>query len=141
MKCSFFGHGDAPESIEPELKKVITELIEHGKVDTFYVGTHGNFDKMAYRVLLKMAQVYPIKVYVVLSSMPAKRAEVYGETIIPDGLENIPPRFGIDYRNRWMVKNSDYVITYVHRPFGGAAKYKEYAEKKNKIVVNIKIAL
>lgn len=141
MKCTFFGHADAPESIEKELEKVIAELIEKSGADTFYVGTHGNFDKMVYKVLLRLSDVYPIKFYVVLSSMPTKKTVTYKETIVPEGIEAVPPRFGIDYRNRWMVKNSEYVITFVNRPFGGAAKYKQYAEKQNKIVINIKIAL
>ncbi len=87
MKCTFFGHADAPDEIEETLQKVIIELIESGEVDTFYVGTHGNFDKMAYKILLKIKERYSIKVYAVLSSMPTKRTVAYKETIVPEGLE------------------------------------------------------
>ena len=36
-----------------------------------------------------------------------------------------------------MIEKSDYVVTYVHHSFGGAAQFKEIAEKKGKIVINI----
>lgn len=49
----------------------------------------------------------------------------------------VPRRFAIDKRNRWMIDHSDFVITYVSRSFGGAAKFKEIAEKKNRVVINI----
>ncbi len=49
----------------------------------------------------------------------------------------MPFRFGIEYRNKWMIENSDYVVTYVRRSFGGAAKFKALAERKKKNVINI----
>ena len=58
-------------------------------------------------------------------------------TLLPEGIETVPPRFAIEYRNKWMIDHSDIVITYVHRSFGGAAKFKELAEKKNKVVIQI----
>ena len=48
----------------------------------------------------------------------------------------VPPRFAIDYRNKWMIDHSD-VITYVRRSFGGAAKSKTLAAKKNKTVIEL----
>ena len=36
-----------------------------------------------------------------------------------------------------MVDKAEFVITYVEHNFGGAAKFKEYAIKKEKIVINI----
>lgn len=137
MKCTFFGHADAPESCEAELIRVITALIEKDGADTFYVGTHGSFDKMVYRVLFNLSKLYSIKFYAVLSAIPVKESQDYKETLVPEGLENVPPRFGIDYRNRWMIKNSDCVIAYVNRPFGGAAKFKNLAERRGKLIINI----
>ncbi len=139
MRCTFFGHADASDSVTKELERIVTKLVKTGMADTFYVGTHGNFDKMAYKILLELSGEYPIRFYVVLSSLPTKKTLTYKETIVPDGIENAPPRFGIEYRNKWMIKNSDCVITYVKRPFGGAAKFKAYAEKQKKKVINIEI--
>lgn len=36
-----------------------------------------------------------------------------------------------------MIEQADYVITYVTHSWGGAAKFKELAEKKGKTVINI----
>lgn len=36
-----------------------------------------------------------------------------------------------------MIEHSDYVISYVKYDIGGAARFKELAEKKNRIVINI----
>ena len=52
------------------------------------------------------------------------------------GFENVPPRFAIDHRNRWMINQSEFVVTYVRSP-GGAAKFKALAERKGKTVLEI----
>lgn len=70
----------------------------------------------------------------VLACLPRKEdAEEYGaDTLFPEGVENVPPRYAIDRRNRWMIDKADYVVTYVSTPSGGAAKFKMLAEKKRK---------
>ncbi len=76
-----------------------------------------------------------------LAYLPCKKYSTNEEepinTILPDGIETIPRKFAINYRNKWMVDQSDYVVTYVKYSFGGASKFKKLAEKKNKIVINI----
>ena len=54
-----------------------------------------------------------------------------------EGIENHLPRFAIAFRNRWMIKKSDYVVTYVTRSFGGAYKFKTLSVTKNKTVIEI----
>ena len=49
---------------------------------------------------------------------------------IPTGLKNTPPRYAISKRNMWMIDRSDIVITYTRGNAGGAAKFKETAQKK-----------
>lgn len=139
MKCTFFGHGDAPEEIRARLKEVIVDLIKNKDVDTFYVGTHGNFDNMAYSILRELKTIYHMNFFVVLPCVPVKENKYGNEinTIVPEGIENVPPRWGIIYRNKWMIKKSDYVIVYVTREMGGAAKFKKYAQKENKSIINI----
>ena len=56
-------------------------------------------------------------------------------TILPDGIEDVPPRFAISYRNKWMLEKADYVITYVTHPTGGAALFKTAAQKLGKTVI------
>jgi len=52
-------------------------------------------------------------------------------------METIHPRFAISWRNKWMIKQSDYVVTYITHSWGSAAQFAEKAEKKDKKVINI----
>ncbi len=137
MTCTFFGHKNTPKEKEPALQAALKDLIENRNVDTFYVGNNGNFDNMVFFTLLKLSSVYSIKFYVVLSYLPKKESDYMEYSILPDGIENVPPRFAISYRNKWMIEKSDCVVTYVTRPCGGAVKFKELAEKKGKTIINI----
>jgi len=135
MTCTFFGHRDCPDSIMPRLREALVRLITQEGVDRFYVGNQGNFDAMVYRVLCELRNIYPhIYVSVVLAYMPIEEiANKYGsDTILPEGIEAVPKRYAISWRNKWMIEHSEYVVTYVTRSFGGAAKFAEFAEKKGR---------
>ena len=54
--------------------------------------------------------------------------------VIPDVLAGVHPKSAITKRNRWMAENSDFVVTYVYRDFGGAYDAKKYALKLGKTV-------
>lgn len=112
-------------------------IVENKNVDTFYVGNNGNFDCMVCSVLSELSEKYPIKYYIVLAYVPKRKTENSELTILPEGIETIPPRFAISYRNKWMIGQSDYVVTCVSRSWGGAAQFKEHAEKKGKTVISI----
>ncbi len=142
MTCTFFGHRSAPSSIEGIIRATIERLILDKGVTRFYVGNNGNFDSMVYRQLKRLNAEHPhIRYYVVLAYMPTAKDELdiidYTETIYPEGLETVPPRFAISKRNEWMVENADIVVTYVKYSTGGAARAKMIAERKEKIVVEI----
>ncbi|MGN0468647.1 MAG: hypothetical protein ACI4GY_07995 [Acutalibacteraceae bacterium] len=140
--CTFFGHRDTPQEIESILKEILIDLIENKNVDLFYVGNQGKFDNMVRKnlKLLKCDYLY-INYMVVLAYMPGKNKENLQEdfldTVYPDVLETTPLQYAISKRNKWMIDNSDYVITYVEHSVGGAAKFKKIAEKKGKIVINL----
>lgn len=59
------------------------------------------------------------------------------DTFYPSALDNVPYRARIVARNEWMIKNSDYVVTYVEQNIGGAAESKSKAEKLCKKIINI----
>lgn len=134
MRCCFFGHRDIEENIEPLLIKTIEQLIELGVTD-FYVGNQGRFDNIVYRAFEKIENK-DVRLSVVLAYLP-KADNIYKNTIYPEGLENAPLRFAIFYRNKWMIENSDYVVAYIKRNFGGASKFYEMAKRKGKNVINI----
>ena len=138
-KCTFFGHRDSPSNIRGVLSAEIERLINEKDVNTFYVGTQGNFDRMAYSVLAELRKRYQhIKVYRVLAYMPKPGDNDTADTIVPEGIENAHPRYAIVYRNNWMIDHSDYVIAYVTHTFGGAYQAVERAKKKGKITIQIR---
>ena len=137
MVCTFFGHRDTPKEIEPTLRSALIDLIENKNATVFYVGNHGNFDAMVRRQLEDLSKTYPIKYYVVLAYMPSKNAEPDEHSIFPEGIESVPRRFAINYRNKWMLNKSDIVVTYVNRPIGGAWEFKQMAEKLRKNIVRL----
>ena len=97
---------------------------------------------MVRKNLKLLKKSYPqIDYSVVLAYMPREKKEFdptdYSDTVFPDGLESVPPQFAISKRNEWMIKNSDYVVTYVRYIVGGAAKFKDLAVRKGKTVIEI----
>ncbi len=135
MVCVFFGHRDAPQAIVPRLRAVIGTLIGQG-VDTFYVGNHGDFDRMVLTELTALKAQHPsIRCAVVLAYLPS--APLAYDTVYPEGMENVPPRFAIDARNRWMLSEADIVVTYVCRSYGGAVTYKSIAEHRGQRVIEL----
>ena len=109
----------------------------------FYVGNNGNFDTMVRCQLEDLSQTYPITYSVVLAYLPIEKNKYDNltNTIYPEGLETVPKRFAISWRNKWMIQQSDVVVTYVTHNFGGAAQFKEMAEKKGKTTINLLFTL
>lgn len=139
--CTFFGHRDSPEIIKPKIRTAVIDLIENHGITMFYVGNQGNFDRMVRSVLKEVTTAYPGVGYaVVLAYMPStkKRADDSSDTLLPDGIEKVPKRFAISWRNKWMIEHADYVVTYVTRLFGGAAQFSALAKSKGKIIYDIK---
>ena len=133
--CTFFGHRDCSENIKPKIRTAVIDLIENHGVTMFYVGNQGNFDRLVRSILKEVTTAYPEVGYaVVLAYMPSakKRADDFSDTLLPDGIEKVPKRFAIPWRNKWMIEHADYVVTYVTRPCGGASRFADYARKNGK---------
>lgn len=139
--CTFFGHRFTPVEVILELRSEIIRLINEENVDTFYVGNNGDFDHMAHQLLKKLSNRCDFKYSVVLAYMPEPKRypKEYtpDDTILPEGIERVPKRAAIPWRNKWMINRSDFVITYVTHSVSGAAEFKGLAEKMGKAVVNL----
>ena len=140
--CTFFGHRDCPENIKINLRKILIKLIEVEGVKTFYVGNQGRYDSMVRRVLRELKEKYPhIEYLVVLAYMPSEHdihdLEHFDETMLPEGIETVPKRFAISWRNNWMLNQSDYVVAYIDHDWGGAFQYVSRAVKQRKHVINL----
>lgn len=141
MICAFFGHRDAPRSITPTLEKTIIKIIEQYPDITFYVGTHGGFDRMVISLLKKISAEYTmISCAVILAYLPTDKTNTMCcdlPTIYPEGIECVPKKYAVSFRNDWIVRQADMVVCYITHDFGGAAKFVEKARKKGKIIYNV----
>ena len=138
--CTFFGHRDCPETIKPKLRDTLVDLIANHGVNLFYVGHQGRFDALVRSVLRELKSEYPqIDYAVVLAYMPGKQSEYYdhSDTILPEGIEYVQPRYAISWRNNWMIRRSDYIVAYITCSWGGAAQHVEKARRQGKKVVYV----
>ncbi len=139
--CCFFGHRFLlmPEEIIPSLKEAIINLITNEHVDCFFVGEHGDFDKLAYNTVLKVQEDYP-HINIILVASYARQIHGHGKAF-NDFEYPVPPwtpyRYSIPARNKWVVVNSDYMICYVDVEYGGAYKAMKQALKAKKTVINL----
>ncbi len=139
--CTFFGHRECPNSIKSQLRSVLIDLTTNRGVDMYYVGNQGQFDAIVCSILRELKTEYPqINYAVVLAYMPGKQTEHddYSDTMLPEGIESVLPRYAISWRNNWMLQQSDYVVTYITHSWGGAAQFAEKARHQKKIVINLK---
>lgn len=143
MTTAFFGHGNAPSDLEPRIEQAVIQLMEENENIAFLVGTHGRFDAMARSVLKRLAPQYPnMKYRIVLAYMPIKKEDEVDRfeglpTMLPEGIENVPKKYAISYRNDFMVKECDTVICYITHDWGGAAQFVEKARRKGKLIINL----
>ncbi len=136
--CTFIGHKDCPSSIKLKLLAIIEDLIITKNVKQFYVGTHGNFDHIAYEALCELENKYNIKIFVVLAYLNRTISDFYDskKTIYPEGLETVPLKFAINKRNMYMIEKSDYMVCFIDNTFSNAYSFVKEALKKNLHVIN-----
>lgn len=137
MTCTFFGHRDCSEEIYESLKNAIIELIQNRGVTRFLVGNNGGFDRLVLKTLRECKENFThIDYCVVLAYMPENKVFDY-PTVFPEELTDVPKRYAITYRNKYMIEKSDFVIAYISRNFGGAYNSFAKAMKMNKNVMNL----
>ena len=138
--CTFFGHRDCPDDLQHSLRSVIIDLITNCGVDMFYVGHQGGFDRLVQGVLREIMREYPQVHYAVVLACMSSEHSVLGDTsdtMLPEGIELVHPRYAISWRNNWMLQKSDFVVAYVAHSWGGAAQYVRKASRSGKTVINL----
>ena len=138
--CTFFGHRNCPDGLKHRLRAVIIDLITNRGIDMFYVGRQGGFDRLVRSVLREITQEYPqVRYAVVLAYMPSEHPVLgdTSDTMLPEGIELVHPRYAISWRNNWMLQKSDFVVAYVAHSWGGAAQYVRKASRSGKTVINL----
>ena len=123
---------------------LLKDAIGEEDVD-FLLGGYGGFDTFAYdccklykkehpRARLIFVTPYITEDYQRNHLKDAERK--FDEIIYPD-IENVPKKFAILYRNRYMMECADLVVAYITREFGGAFTSFRYAKKLGKNIVNL----
>ncbi len=138
--CAFLGHRNCPESIKQKLLLEIENLIVNEKVDTFYLGTQGGFDKLVYETLCELEKKYEIKTRVALADLNRKKEYIYYDTkktIFPDCVAKSPPRFAINRRNYYLLQNSDYLICFLNNSLSNTYTFVQTAVKRKIKIINL----
>ena len=107
------------------IKKQAIRLIEQENVTDFLVGQIGGFEQDAYDTVLEIKNDYPhIRVILVISRVselnPIQKdysgyifyGRYFDDFIFPDKCATGYKRCCIIYRNRYIVENSDFIISY-----------------------------
>ena len=143
--CTFAGHSNAPDTLKNELIAAVTDLIDNKGVTTFYVGNHGRFDAMSASAVRTVKQSRKdIKLILVVPKMNSTienhknyYTDMYDEVLIPAESDAAYYKAMITVRNKWLIDNSDYIITYIRRDHGGAYNTYKYAKKKKIEFINL----
>ena len=140
--CFFIGHREADERLLPILTAAIERLITEEQVLFFYVGGYGGFDRIAATAIKRMKLLHPeIILMLVLPYHPGERPieTPYGfdGTYYPEGLEKVPRRYAIVRTNEIMVKQSDWLVSYVRHGASNSRRILEYAQKQGTACINI----
>lgn len=136
MTCTFFGHRDTPYSIREKLKLQIIDLIDNMGVDMFYVGNHGNFDRMAIGILKTLKLIYPIDYRVLVVDFTNHEPD-QNETEDLEGIDEMAKILAIEFCSEWMIGQSDFVVAYIAHKWGDAAKCVSLAKQKKLRIFNL----
>lgn len=145
--CCGFGHRDVFQNIEETLDLFIEKAINNG-CTLFYTGAMGDFDSIFSSAVRKAKRKHTelniklvcVKPYLTkeLNDNKEYYYAMYDDIIIPTELADIHFKPIINKRNKWIIDNSDIVIIYTVRDYGGAYNSLKYAKRKNKTIYTIK---
>ena len=128
-RVSFIGHREVDNFVlvEEQIYSIVQELITTKEYVEFYVGRHGEFDILVASVIKRAKREIDENNSSLILVIPYPVAEMetyedyYDEVKYPKELYKIHYKSSITKRNEWLVKNSDMLVAYVVRDYGGAA--------------------
>ncbi len=140
--CCGFGHRTILQNIENSLYTTVISAAQEG-CNTFYTGGIGDFDAQFSSAVRKLKNQFPgiklicVKPYFTndINTNKDYYAAIYDDIIIPPAIIGVHYKRAITARNRWMVDNSDLIISYIVRDYGGASDTIKYAKRMNKNII------
>lgn len=140
--CFLIGHRDSPSTLQSKLDETVDYLWRKCGVTQFIVGHHGKFDEMAVSAVSKAKQRNPeLYAYILLETYTPHSAVYlpgyFDDYYLPDEIELVHPRYAIEKANRTVLRECDYLVTYVNRDGGNAAKILRSAKRQEKYGLHI----
>ena len=142
--CCGFGHRNVFENLSEKLDDAIESAVQQG-CEIFYTGAICDFDSLFSSAVRRAKKTYPhiklicVKPYFTndINTNRDYYAALYDDIIIPDELAGIHYKAAIKARNRWMIDNSDIVIVYTIRNYGGAYEARRHTERQGKYLIGL----
>lgn len=143
--CFMFGHRDTPDSILPQIERMVEQYYYEHDICEFVVGNRGNFDMLAAQAVRAAKQRIPeIKLTLLLAYPPVSSSDIrnYDSFFYPEGMESEPVKYAIVSANKRMVARADAVICFVNHGGNTAALLQNVqcrALKENVIIENLAV--
>ena len=147
LRCCFCGHSDISYDTDTreKIKAIAEDLILNHNVSEFWVGHYGRFDGCCSSVIRELQKTYKdIKLELVIPYITKGINEYrelyykdYDNILMADIPLNTPQKFQIIKGNEYVVDNSDFIICYIERHYGGAYRTFTYARRKKKEIFNV----
>ena len=139
--CAFFGNKIIwnDKEVAEKIRKAAVDLIKNKQVDTFLVGTKGEFEVLSHKVIDQIRDEYPdVKIGLVLAYAKDLEKCRYGfnDFYYPPASEFGYKRWSIAKRNEWIVEQTDYIIACNYYQ-GRAYNYCQKAKRKGKQIIEI----
>lgn len=130
-------------AIDDRLYSTLLELVQGYDITEFYCGYHGMFDTASICAVHRISKQYPNIVCTLVTPYHSDDICQYFhtnhpcfETLYPFE-KFVPYRHAIQLANQYKINNSDIVVCYVEYTFGGAYTSMQYAQRKNKLCINL----
>ena len=148
MVISFLGHRTlyGADDLFEAVKNAIVKNTNFDEKVTFFCGGYGDFDDLCARVCRSIKTHYEnceivfVTPYMTVSQQEKNKEwiklKLYDSILYPP-LEQVPLKFAICERNKWMIDQSDFIIFYVEHPYGGAYQGFRYSQRKGKRGLNL----
>ncbi len=162
--CCFFGHRkiNETEELKNNLCGIIENLIVNENVDTFLFGSKSQFDDLCHEIVTDLKEKYPrlIRIYVkwefqhIPDWYEDSLLNHYEGTYFPEHMENAGKASYVE-RNQEMINHSKFCVVYYdenylpprrknsrrdlfdYQPKSGTKLAYEYAERKNRSIINL----
>lgn len=137
-RVSFIGHREVADYpfVEEQVYSIVGELIATKEYVEFYVGRNGEYDLLVASVIKRAKRDFGGQNSALILVIPYPVAEMeayenyYDEVEYPKELYKVHYKSAIAKRNEWLVENSDMLVAYVVRDYGGAAQCLNQAIKR-----------